>query len=345
MTKQNKTLITITSFIAVFIILFSFFFFDYKDSIDKSASDNEELVEFVISEGETTRSIAAGLKKVGLVKNSIYFEIYVRLNALSSKFQAGHYSIPGNVSFLDLGEILQVAYEQDIWITIPEGMMASEIADIIAEEFVQVQDSAFNKNDFIALIESTTHSIDLDLPIPDGKPYEGYLFPDTYRFSQDSTAESVLEAMLSNFKSKIYDNYSGEINDSGYTLYEVLILASILEKETYHTKDRFIVADIMERRLNNDWALEVDATLLYYFQDWEHDIITKDLQIDTPYNTRKYEGLTPTPINNPGEETISAVINPQSNDYWFYVSDKDGNLYYGKTLDEHNQNIQQYLSQ
>lgn len=344
MTKQSKTSIAIISLLVILSMVFSFFFFDYKNSISEPASDSEELVEFVISEGESTRMIAANLKKVGLVKNSIYFEIYVRTNNLSSKFQAGHYSIPGNVSFLDLGEILQVAYEQDIWITIPEGMMGIEIADRIAEAFVQVQDSAFNKNDFLALIESTTHSIDVGFTIPEGKPYEGFLFPDTYRFSQDSTAESILEAMLSNFKSTIYDTYSGEIEDSGYTLYEVITLASILEKETYHTEDRHKVADIMERRLNEGWALEVDATLLYYFQDWEHDITTEDLQIDTPYNTRKYQGITPTPINNPGEETITAVLYPESNDYWFYVSDTDGNLYYGETLDEHNQNIQQYLS-
>lgn len=337
--------ITILSIIIIIFGALTFFYFDFKESITQPASDNKELIEFTIGEGQSTRDIAAGLLKAGLIKNSLYFEIYVRLNNLASTFQAGHYTIPQNVTMKELSEILQIAYEQDVWVTIPEGMMVTEIADIIDAEFSKVAEPLFIKDEFLTLAETTQPVIDAGLPIPEGKPCEGYLFPDTYRFSPDSTAQVVLNTLLSNFKSKIYDTYSGEINDSGYTLYEVLTIASILEKETYHSNDRYKVADILERRLQNGWALEVDATLLYHFGDWEHNITTEELQTDTPYNTRKYNGLTPTPINNPGEETISATLHPEENSYWFYVSDKDGNLYYGETLDEHNQNIKQYMNQ
>jgi UPF0755 protein len=344
MTKRNKLSAIITGITLIVSIIALYTFFDYKSTITEPASGNEDLIELTIAEGESTRNIAENLSRIGLIKSTLYFEIYVRVNNLATELQAGNYRIPANVTMEELAEILQVAYEQDVWITLPEGLMAIEVTDVISTEFAEVENSLFIRSDFLDLIESTQPVIDAELPIPDGKTCEGYLFPDTYRFSPDSTADSVLNELISNFKTKIYDKYSEQIYNSEYSLYQVIILASILEKETYHSEDRPLVADILEKRLEIGCALEVDATLLYHFQDWEYDILTEDLQLDTLYNTRKYSGFTPTPISNPGEETISAILNPEASEYWFYISDDDGNLYYGETLDEHNQNIQQYLS-
>jgi UPF0755 protein len=151
--------------------------------------------------------------------------------------------------------------------------------------------------------------------------------------------------MISNFKVKIYDEYENELSNSKYNLYEVITLASIVEREAIFEDDRGMVADILERRLEINWALEVDVSLLYYFEDWKYELTTEDLQTDTLYNTRLYTGLTPTPICNPGESAITAVLSPTSNNYWYFVSDNDGDLHYGETLDEHNSNIQQYMNQ
>ncbi|GAH38365.1 unnamed protein product, partial [marine sediment metagenome] len=204
--------------------------------------------------------------------------------------------------------------------------MATEVESIISETFATNPQSSFDSDKFLNLITTTAPDTTVDLPIPVGKPLEGYLFPDTYRFPSDATAEYVLHAILENFRTKVYEPHMQEIEQSPYTLYEIVTLASILERETKHSEDRPVVADVLLKRLDNGWALQTDATTLYYFGDWTHDITAADLEIDSPYNTRKYTGITPTPIANPGEETVRAVLFPQSNEYWYYISDADGNL-------------------
>ncbi len=316
---------------------------EYKKSINESAGTSTELVEFTIEEGESTDLIAQKLYEAGLIKNVLYFKIYIKQSGIASLIQAGTFKVPQNVTMKDLGETLQHAANPDIWVTIPEGLMGVQIADLIEEGFVSNTENSFDKATFLELIQSSDPANQLGIPIPEGQPLEGYLYPDTYRFPADATTEYVLTAILNNFDNKVIQRYSDDIEKSGRSLYDTLILASILERETKHPDDRPIVADILIRRLDNNWPLGVDATLLYYFGDWTHVITEQDLQVETSYNTRKQTGLTPTPIANPGDNTISGVIHPEANDYWYYISDSEGILHYAVTEAEHNANIQEYL--
>lgn len=316
---------------------------DYNKAVNEGYGSPTKNVEFIIEEGTSVETIAADLKAAGLITNEWYFKFYVRRADIAGDIQAGAFSIPNHLPLEELGEILQNAVFPDIWVTIPEGMMAIDIVDTIGNAFATYSENSFDKSAFLDMVTTEDPTMTVDLPIPEGKPLEGYIFPDTYRFPPDASAEYVLHMILTTFRTKIYNSLRNDIENSGYTLYEVLILASILERETKHSEDRPVVADILLRRLENNWALEVDATLLYHFRDWKHPITTEDLELDTPYNTRKYPGLTPTPIANPGEETIRAVLFPQVNTYWYYISDRDGILHYAETLEEHNINIQNYL--
>ena len=319
-----------------------YFVIDYNSAVNNSG-DPDNIHEIIIEEGETIDQIAKRLKELGIIENELYFKIYVLRAGIADKLQAGAFKIPENLSLEELGDILQNAEIPDIWVTVPEGLMATEIADIIGEAFSANPQSSFDTATFSEMITTNDPSTSIDLPIPAGKPLEGFLFPDTYRFPPDATAEYVQHAMLENFRTKLYEPHMQDIEQSRYSLYELVTLASILERETKHSQDRPNVADILLRRLENGWALQADATTLYYFGDWTHNITAADLEIDSPYNTRKYTGLTPTPIANPGEETFRAALFPQSNEYWYYISDADGNLHYAVTLEEHNQNIQTYL--
>lgn len=345
MTKKSKLPITIISAIVLILIVGTYFYFDYSRSISKPYSDTEQLVELEISEGQSTKQIAANLQEVGLVKYSMYFEFYVRQNELAQSIQAGRFSIPGNATIKEIAEILQVAYEQDVWVTIPEGYRITEIADVLGEEFAEVEEPLFDKDEFLSLTQTNCPTTDVGIEIPAGKSCEGFLFPDTYRFAPDSTSQLVLYTMMRNFKTRVVEKYSSDIENFDYTLYEIVTLASIVEREAIFEDDRPMVADILMRRLEASWALEVDVSLLYYFDDWKRELSSEDLQVDTPYNTRLYQGLTPTPICNPGVDTIISVLEPTPNSEWFFISDSEGDLHYGKTLDEHNVNIQQYLSQ
>jgi UPF0755 protein len=125
--------------------------------------------------------------------------------------------------------------------------------------------------------------------------------------------------------------------------YEDIILASMVEREGYNSTDRAIIADILQRRYEEGWLLQVDATLLYPKKDWSHTITDIDKEDDNPYNTYKYPGLPPTPICNPGLQSINAVRNPQPNSYYYYIHEDDGTAHYSTTLSEHNANVNQYL--
>lgn len=315
---------------------------DYYEAVHKTESPSM-VVDFTIEEGQTVEEIGQALLDAGLIDSLWYFKYYVRQTGVSSKLQAGDYSIPHNLSLEDLVELLQHAEFPDIWVTIPEGLTTTQVAEYLEEGFTINAENSFNKTEFLTLAASPSPSMLVDLPIPNNKPLEGFLFPDTYLFPPDATAEYVLNSLLTNFRERIYVPHMKDIESSRFTLYEIITLASILERETKHPNDRPLVADIMERRLDNGWKLEVDATLLYHFGDWTHVITQEDLQIDSPYNTRKVNGLPPTPIANPGEETIRAILSPEPNDYWYYISDSEGTLHYAVTLEEHNNNIQLYI--
>ena len=300
-------------------------------------------VEFTIEEGETVTEIAASLLDAGIINNDFFFKIFVNQHELSGKLQAGSFSIPNNLSFEELAEILQHAVFPDIWVTVPVGLMATDTADIISAAFATNPDASFSEDDFLLYV-SREKTVDMgDIPIPDEVTLEGYLYPDTYQFPPEATAEYVVTSIIDNLDTQVYEPHLEEITSSSFSFHEILTLASILERETRHAADRPIVADILIRRLENGWALEVDATLLYYFEDWTYELSYDDLQVDTPYNTRKYQGFPPTPISNPGLETVTAVLHPQANNYWYFISDSDGILHYASTLEEHNQNIRTYL--
>lgn len=316
---------------------------DYTNTVNKGDSEPSGVVEFTIEEGESVEQIAQQLKDEGLINNTWYFRFYVSQAGLEGKLQAGSFSIPHGLSIKELAYLLQKAEFPDIWITIPEGLTTNEVAARLADSFSINPASSFDIDQFLALAESPTSMIAEQVTLPAGNPLEGFLFPDTYRFPSDATTEYVINTLISTFSRRISEPQAKNIDDSGYSVYDIVILASILERETRSYDDRYLVADILLRRMENGWALEVDATLLYHFGDWTHIITVEDLALDTPYNTRKYPGLPPTPICNPGEETIRAILDPEPNDYWYYISDAEGTLHYAETLEQHNQNISTYL--
>jgi len=306
----------------------------YNEIIETPNSKSSDKVIVIIDEGEAVDSIISELIEKGILKEnwSTYLKIYLKFNNLSSKIQAGTYNVPKNLNIKELIETLQHSEDQDIWITVPEGLRKDEIADIFVEEFEGYESVNFSKDDFLALITDQTYIKQFGLS-EDVENLEGYIFPDKYAFSIKSTTESVLTKMVENFISK------AGTDDS----YEDIILASIIEREGYTGDDRKMIADILQRRLEEGWLLQVDAALLYPLQDWQYEITSSDKENNNAYNTYKHPGLPPTPICNPGLESIEAVRNPQSNNYYYYIHEDNGTPHYAVTLSEHNENINTYL--
>ena len=173
-------------------------------------------------------------------------------------------------------------------------------------------------------------------------PLEGYLYPDTYFLEPSNfTVTSLIYKCLNNFKNKIETETPNILIQSQHTLHEITTMASILEKEVRGFEDQQIVAGILWKRLNSGWRLDADATLLYTKED--NKITKADLESNNPYNTRKLLGLPPGPIGNPSIQSIKAASNPTKTNYWFYLTDKDGNVIYATSNEQHNVNKARYL--
>ncbi len=170
---------------------------------------------------------------------------------------------------------------------------------------------------------------------------EGYLFPDTYRIYTSTTPEAVVHRLLANFDIKVRP----EIKDvpAGRSLHEILTMASIIEAEVPKDEDRRKVADILWRRLEKRWALQVDSSVGYATGHDRERSTAKDLKVDSLWNTYQYRGLPPGPIGNPGLSAIRAALNPDPNPYWYYLSGADNEVHYAKTLGEHAENRQKFF--
>ena len=307
---------------------------NFNSVIKKPNSESSEKVTLQIEPGESVDSIINKLVDAGILKENWknHFKHYLKINDLSESIQAGVYEIPKNLNIKEIAQTLQQARGLDLWVTIPEGFRKDEIAQLLAMELAKGGNTNFNSDEFLKLTTdpSFISTLGFNYELSD---LEGFLFPDKYAFSVKETTQDILKKLTDNFQAKV------GINDS----YEDIIIASMVEREGYNAQDRAMIADIIQRRYKEGWLLQIDATLLYPLKDWKHVITQEDKNSDSPYNTYKYAGLPPTPICNPGLESINAVRNPQPNDYYYYIHDNEGNVYYAKNLTEHKQNIEKYL--
>ncbi|MCD4756558.1 endolytic transglycosylase MltG [bacterium] len=335
MFKSLKSLIKIFTLALITVIIGGIFIkLKYNKIIETPNSDSSEKITITINEGQAVDLIIDELIDAGVIKESwrTYLKTYLKLNDLSSKIQAGTYNLPLNLNIIELIESLQHADSQDIWITIPEGLRKDEIADTLAEEFLPYSTIDFSSTEFLSLTTDSEYISQFEFN-DEVNNLEGYIFPDKYAFSVDSTTQSILTKMITTFVTKVGTNDT----------YEDIIIASMVEREGYNSTDRAIIADIIKRRYSEGWLLQIDATLLYPVKDWKHVITQTDKNSENPYNTYKYPGLVPTPICNPGLEAINATRNPKPNNYYYYIHEDNGTPHYSTTLNEHNANVNQYL--
>lgn len=253
-----------------------------------------------------------------------------------------------------------VVYKEEKTLKILEGWDLEDINNYLSEEVGLPQselekitgrsrlDDGGNESAVEALDLSARYSFLKDKPA--GYSLEGFLFPDTYRVFTDASAEDVILKMLDNFDRQLTEEMRAEIARQGKTIYEVIIMASLIEKEApidysdSENRAARIVSDIFWGRLKIGQALQSDATLSYLLNDNNPAHSGQDLQIDSPYNSYKYPGLPPTPICNPGLKAIEAAIYPIATNYNYFLTSLDGrDIYYARTYEEHLQNKYKYL--
>jgi UPF0755 protein len=270
-----------------------------------------------IPPGTTIGEAAALLKNRDAIQWPFLFSLAVRAGA--DKVVAGPYLLSSREDLLTLA--FRVSHGQTglepVKVTLPEGLSTRQMGDILKK---RLQD--FDEDAFLTL----------------AKPEEGYLFPDTYFFLPGVSPQDVIARLKANFDERT-KALSDEIAAFGKPESDIIIMASILEKEGRTPETRRTIAGILWKRLKLGMPLQVDAAFGYIFGKDTYSPSGADLDVDSPYNTYKYRGLPPGPIDNPGVESIEDAVTPIATPYLYYVTDKDGNIYYAKTLDQHIQNI------
>ena len=287
--------------------------------------NDKSSVIFVVNNGEGVREIANRLMAEKLINDPIVFFLYTRLSGVDKQLQAGDFRISRSMSASEIASSLTHGM-LDIWVTIPEGQRADEIAQTLKEKMPKYEDS------WKTVLEEN----------------EGYLFPDTYLIPREADINTILSLFKGNFEKK-YESVKGT-KTTALSDQQTIILASLIEREAKFASDRPLVASVIMNRLNDGMALQIDATVQYalgYQPEaktwWKKDLTMDDLKIASNYNTYENTGLPPTPISNPGLSAIEAALKPANTNYVYYVSDSKGHLHFSATLEGHNQNIKSYL--
>lgn len=323
-----------------FILLLAAFLFTgfiFWDIYLPKNSLSKKQVIFTIEKGQGSREIALNLQDQGLVRWSSDFRLYVATKGISSQLQAGSYLLSYSMNLPQMVEKFILGDVVGIKLVVPEGYGLKEIEQSLMEEGNRSYDiSGLKASDFASRYSFLKGA-------PASASLEGFLFPDTYQFAYEVEREEVAKAMLDNFDKKLTPALRQEIEKQKKKIFDVIIMASLIEKEVKSEEDKQTVSGVLWKRLKNNVPLQVDATVIYITQKASTRVSIDETKIDSPYNTYKYPGLPVGPICNPGIESIEAAIYPRASLYWYYLSTPEGKTIFSKTLEEHNIAKYKYL--
>ncbi len=295
-----------------------------------NAQDN---VIIRVRPGQTLTSTANILQQANLVKSRLKFILIARIKGMDKHLKAGEYLLSAAMPPRKILEIMVKGAVNLHKLTVPEGYNISQIA-------VLVENANFgSKDNFIK------QATDPGLASKNGiaaSSLEGYLFPDTYLFPREVTIEKIISTMVNRFRSIFTTEWEKRAKNLGFTVHQVVTLASIIEKETGAAFERPIISSVFHNRLKKNMRLESDPTVIYGIKNFDGNLTRKHLSTKTPYNTYKIRGLPAGPIANPGRASLEAALFPDKTVYIYFVSKKDNTHYFSKTLAEHNQAVRKY---
>jgi UPF0755 protein len=294
-----------------------------SETINTPVSGDPSPVPFVVDVGENAVTISTKLLEQNLIADADLFRLFLRYNGLDSSLEAGDYVLRRNMNMREIAETLQRASFEEVTVTIPEGWRAEQIAELLTAQ--SIMDGAI----FLATVRQGTG---VDHPLLTGRPantsYEGYLFPDTYRLPANGSPEDLITRMLDNMASKIPGNALDLAAGQGYTFYDILTIASIVEREAVVSAERPTIASVYLNRLAQGMPLQADPTVQYAMgyqtdsgQWWKTPVALEEYtEVNSPYNTYLNFGLPPGPIANPGAASINAALQPEQTPYLFLMA-------------------------
>jgi peptidoglycan lytic transglycosylase G len=290
--------------------------------------------EVIVPQGSSFGSVARQLADEGVISHRLPFLLLARLRHVDREVKAGEYRFSPHETLDEvLRKLVEGTAQIATWVTIPEGYTAAQIAaDLAAHDLGSAERyREYFAHDTIVLGGTRTKSL------------EGYLFPNTYLFPLNPNPPQAAKILVDEFRKELPPDAQSRARRLGYTLPQVVTVASLVEREAKADDERPLMAGVIYNRLRKGMPLEVDATIEYIFPQHKTEITRRDLAIDSPYNTYKYLGLPPTPIANPGRPSLLAALDPMPSDYYFYVYKGNGHHAFARTLQEHNANVSRYL--
>ena len=328
----------------ILIIIIVVFFSKFK-----AVSKKDIAVQFKIEQGDTLLSISEKLKEQDLIRSEFAYKVYLKTHK-KGEMKIGTYELNKNMNVKKIiNTLTSDEYQEEFMtITFKEGLNIRQIAELIEENTKYTKEDVFNLlKDETYINELINEYWFLTDDIKNEKiyyPLEGYLFPNTYQFKKDATIKDIFKTLLDQMDEEL-TQYKTQIDNSNYSIHQLLTLASIVELEAGTSHERNGVAAVFYNRIKNNWTLGSDVTTYYAEQkSFKEDLTIDEINACNAYNTRStcIVGLPVGPISNPSKESIEGVMNPTTSDYYYFVADKDGNTYFTKTEYEH-QNIIQKL--
>jgi UPF0755 protein len=322
--NKKKLILAFVIFIfsLVFIMAESYFYIQHIIEKPYNIEDSAKR-EFIIQNGQSVEQIAVNLEDERFIAGKDFFKIYVWEKKLANKLQAGNYELSPSMTIARMVDLFTEGKIKgnEVRVTIPEGFSNKEIDEKFAENGLIDEKEFINFDNNIEQVFLSKYEFLSDMHSDIG--LQGYYFPDTYKYYINSSIEEIAAKMLDNFDLKLTNDLREEIKKQNKTIFEVVVLASIIEKEAGNSKDMKKISSVFQNRLEIGKALESDATINYITNTGRAQSTYEDLKVESPYNTYKYTGLPPGPISNPGIEAIKAVIYPEKTYYFYFLTKKE----------------------
>lgn len=314
------------------------------DQLERPAGSDDTPVDFVVGQGETAGTIADRLEREGLISDAELFRRYVQYHNLDAGIEAGEFTLRQTMTIPQIARALQEGRRPEPIVTVREGLRLEQVAADVAEQTTIEQDAFLRLATEGWREEGYTHPFLTALPPT--ATLEGFLFPDTYRLPDDPTASDLVKRMLDTFEGRVTPQMQANAAERGLSLYELVTLASIVEREAVVAEERSVIAGVFWNRLQAGWTLDADPTVQYGMGQpgaWWPLLSTADLAFESPYNTYDNAGLPPGPICSPGLASIKAAAQPVDTDYFFFLVDctrDNGSHVFAETEAEHYANYE-----
>jgi len=289
-----------------------------------------------IKKGSHLKRVSEVLQQEGIIKNRLFFVLLAAILGQKTKIKAGEYEFHTQMLPLEVLDALVKGQVKRHLVTIPEGYTLSQIAQLL-EDLNLVE-----KKGFLQKAASPAFINALGLSELAGPTLEGYLFPDTYHVFREMDPEEVIQMMVHQFKKVFGPDLVHRAYELGISEREAVILASIIEKETSLSEEKPLISAVFHNRLKRNIPLQSDPTVIYGIKNFDGNLTKENLLKQTPYNTYLVVGLPPTPICNPGKESLLAAVQPAPVPYLYFVSKNDGSHYFSSEIEEHNRAVWKY---